>query len=190
MLQSVIDLVSSIIGIYIFCVIAWAVLSTLISFNIINRYQPFAQKAMRILDQLVQPALRPLQRILPNLGGLDLSPIILIFLLTFLQQFIYGLVDARYSYIAIIQLISSLIVLYMYCVGMYAVFGLLVNFRLVNPHQMLVSILMTILRALVNRPVIALRRYLPPVGKVDLAPWVLLLLLILLNQAVLRLLVL
>lgn len=183
MLASFITTADLLIWMYMMCVIAWAVLSTLVSFNIVNPYQPFAQRSMQVLDRLVQPALRPIQRLLPNFGGIDLSPIVLIFLLTFLQRAIYGLMDAQQLSIAFVQLIDAFLVLYMYCVGIFAVLGLLINFKLVNPYQRLVQIVMSILRALVNKPVIALRRYVPPVGKVDLAPWILLLLLFVARRA-------
>lgn len=188
MLGSIISATSTVISLYIMVVIAWVIISTLVGFNIINRYQPLTQKIMFWLDRLVLPALRPIQRVLPNMGGFDLSPIVLIILLTFLQQFIFVLIDARYGTMAFVNLISSLLMFYVYCVGIYAVLGVLINFRLVNPNQTLVSIVMSMLRALVNPPVIRLRRVFPAIGKVDLAPWILLAALLILHRALLQLL--
>lgn len=89
MLNPFVDLLAAIIHLYLICVIVWAVVSTLISFKIINGYQPLVQRIMYALDRLVLPALKPLQKYMPNLGGLDLSPIILILLLNFATSALY-----------------------------------------------------------------------------------------------------
>lgn len=89
MLNPFIDLIAAIIHLYLICVIAWAVIGTLISFKIINGYQPLVQKIMYALNRLIQPAIRPIQKYMPDLGGIDLSPIILILLLNFLSSALY-----------------------------------------------------------------------------------------------------
>lgn len=89
MLNPFITLIASAINIYLICVIAWAILATLISFNIVNRHQPLVSRMMYALDRLVSPALRPIQKYMPNLGGIDLSPIILILLLNFAINVLY-----------------------------------------------------------------------------------------------------
>ena len=89
MLNPFIDLIGAIIHLYLICVIVWAVLSTLISFKIVNAYQPIVQRVMVALDRLIQPALRPMRKYIPDLGGLDITPIILILLLQFLQNALY-----------------------------------------------------------------------------------------------------
>ena len=89
MLNPFVNLLSNILQLYLMCVIAWTILSTLVSFKIINAYQPFVRKIMFALDRLCEPALRPIQKIIPNLGGLDISPIILILLINFLQSALY-----------------------------------------------------------------------------------------------------
>lgn len=90
MLNPFIDLLSAILQIYLVCVIAWAILSTLISFKIINAYQPFVQRIMYALDKLCEPVMRPIRKIMPDLGGLDISPIIVILLIQFLQSILYN----------------------------------------------------------------------------------------------------
>jgi len=89
MLNPFVTLVSNILQLYLLCVIAWTILSTLVSFKIINEYQPIVRKVMFALDRLCEPALRPIQKIMPNLGGLDISPIVLILLINFLQSALY-----------------------------------------------------------------------------------------------------
>ncbi|MDX2072962.1 MAG: YggT family protein [Alphaproteobacteria bacterium] len=89
MLNPFIDLLASVLHLYLICVIVWAVVSTLISFKIINGYQPLVQRIMVALDRLVLPALRPIQKYMPDLGGIDLSPIILMLLLNFTSNALY-----------------------------------------------------------------------------------------------------
>lgn len=90
MLNPFIDLIASIIHLYLICVIVWAIVSTLISFRIINGYQPLVQRIMYALERLVQPALKPIRKYMPDLGGLDISPIVLILLLNFLTSALYA----------------------------------------------------------------------------------------------------
>ena len=83
---AIINLLNAILQIYLVCIVAWTVLSTLISFKIVNAYQPFVRRLMLFLDKLCLPVLKPIQRVLPDLGGFDISPIIVILLITFLQD--------------------------------------------------------------------------------------------------------
>lgn len=95
MLNPFIDLLANLMMLYLYCVIAWAVLSTLISFKVVNAFQPIIQRVMYTLNRLVEPALRPIRKFLPDLGGIDISPIILILLLNFgvsaLYRYFYNL---------------------------------------------------------------------------------------------------
>ena len=89
MLNPFIDLIGNVLQLYIICVIVWAVMATLISFKIINAYQPLVSRVMQVLNRLVEPALKPIQKYMPDLGGIDISPIILILLLNFAQNALY-----------------------------------------------------------------------------------------------------
>ncbi len=89
MLNPFIDLLSAILQIYMVCVIMWTIISTLISFKIINSYQLFVQRVMYALDKICEPVMRPIRKFLPDLGGLDISPIIVILLIQFLQHSLY-----------------------------------------------------------------------------------------------------
>jgi YggT family protein len=64
------------------------IMSWLISFNVINTRNQFVASVWRILNQVTDPILRPIRRIIPPLGGLDLSPIIVFVIIFFLQSFI------------------------------------------------------------------------------------------------------
>ncbi len=66
------------------------ILATLISFKIVNAYQPIVQKVMVALNRLVEPALKPIRKYMPDLGGIDISPIVLILLLQFLHSALYS----------------------------------------------------------------------------------------------------
>lgn len=71
----------TLISLYKWVLIVWFLLGLLISFKIVNRYQPFVQKLEQVLFQLTEPVLKPIRRYLPPLGGVDISPVILIVLL-------------------------------------------------------------------------------------------------------------
>lgn len=79
-------LLNTVIDIYIWLLIAGAILSWLIAFNVVNTHNRFVYLVGDFLHRVTEPALRPIRRVLPNLGGLDLSPLVLILLLLFLQQ--------------------------------------------------------------------------------------------------------
>ena len=89
MLNPFIDLLAELIHLYMLCVIVWTVMVTLISFKVINAYQPVVQKIMYALNRLCDPALKPIQKFLPDLGGVDISPIVLLLLLNFARSALY-----------------------------------------------------------------------------------------------------
>lgn len=74
------------ISIYIWLLIASAILSWLVAFNVLNTSNRFVYMVGDFLYRITEPALRPIRRILPTLGGIDLSPMVLILLLIFLQD--------------------------------------------------------------------------------------------------------
>ena len=79
-------LIDTLIDIYIWLLIAQAVLSWLLAFGIVNRHNHIVAMAGDMLWRLTEPALRPIRAFLPNLGGIDISPVILILLLVFLRR--------------------------------------------------------------------------------------------------------
>jgi YggT family protein len=84
-------LVDTVITLYIWILIAAAVLSWLIAFNVVNARNPIVANIGEFLYRVTEPALRPIRNILPNLGGIDISPVILIIGLLFLKQLIFWL---------------------------------------------------------------------------------------------------
>ncbi|MBK8174966.1 MAG: YggT family protein [Rhodospirillales bacterium] len=79
-------LLSTVINIYIWILIASAILSWLVAFNVVNTRNRFVYMLGDFLHRVTEPALRPIRRVLPTLGGVDLSPMVLILLLLFVQQ--------------------------------------------------------------------------------------------------------
>ncbi len=82
-------LIDTIINIFIWLLIASAVLSWLIAFNVVNTRNPIVHNVGEFLYRVTEPLLRPIRNMLPSLGGLDISPVILIIGLLFLERFIF-----------------------------------------------------------------------------------------------------
>jgi YggT family protein len=74
--------------IYIYLLVAAAVLSWLIAFNVVNMRNQFVAMVADFLYRITEPALRPIRAFMPNLGGIDISPIILIFIIIFFRYVI------------------------------------------------------------------------------------------------------
>ena len=72
---------NSLISLIIFVVIVNAVISWLVAFDVINLRNPQAYRLVQMLDNVTTPLLAPIRRFMPNLGGIDISPIILLILL-------------------------------------------------------------------------------------------------------------
>jgi YggT family protein len=84
-------LISTLIQLYIWILIANAVLSWLVAFNVVNPQNNVVRTIGEMLYRLTEPALRPIRQVLPSLGGLDISPVILIILLIFVQRLLFWL---------------------------------------------------------------------------------------------------
>jgi YggT family protein len=82
-------LVDTVLELYIWIVIASVILSWLVAFNVINTRNSFINQVGDFLYKVTEPALRPIRRILPNLGGIDISPMILIVLLIFARRLLW-----------------------------------------------------------------------------------------------------
>jgi YggT family protein len=83
------SLVSTVISIYVWLLIAQAVLSWLVAFGVVNRYNRVVATIGDFLWRVTEPLLRPIRRVLPDLGGIDISPVILILLLWFLRNLMF-----------------------------------------------------------------------------------------------------
>jgi YggT family protein len=84
-------LITTVIDLYIWVIIIGVVLSWLVSFNVVNTGNRFVYMVGDVIHRLTEPVLRPIRNILPNLGGIDLSPLVLILLLIFAKQILIRL---------------------------------------------------------------------------------------------------
>ena len=88
-------------------VIAMAIVSWLVAFDVINFRNDIVRSIWRFLEAITEPALRPIRRILPNLGGIDVSPVILLLIILFIQKL---LVEYVYPTVLLSQTDRSLTV--------------------------------------------------------------------------------
>ena len=88
-MKSVLILFDNIIGIYIWILIINAVISWLVAFNILNTSNRFVYSLLDVSYKLTDPPLNFIRRYLPNLGSIDISPIILILGLMFLRNLVF-----------------------------------------------------------------------------------------------------
>lgn len=88
-MNPIIYLIDLLLNLYSTVVIVHVVVELLIYFNIVNTYQVIVQKIRLVLFKLVEPVLARIRRYMPDLGGLDLSPIVLLIAIQFLQYVIY-----------------------------------------------------------------------------------------------------
>ena len=85
-MKSVLILFDNLITLYIWILIINAVISWLVAFNVVNTHNRFVNTVGNFLYRVTEPALGPIRRILPNFGGLDISPVVLLLLLVFAQK--------------------------------------------------------------------------------------------------------
>jgi YggT family protein len=92
-MRALLDVILLVLQIYVWLLIAAAILSWLIAFNVVNTRNQLVNTIGEFLYRITEPVLRPIRNILPNLGGIDVSPVILILLIFFIQSVI-----VRYIY--------------------------------------------------------------------------------------------
>ncbi len=87
-MRAILDVVLLVLGLYKWVVIASAIFSWLYAFGVVNPRNQFVATIGRVLYQLTEPALRPIRRYVPNIGGLDISPVILLLLIFLIERII------------------------------------------------------------------------------------------------------
>ena len=87
-MRALLDVILIVLQIYIWLLIAAAVLSWLIAFNIVNTHNQVVAMIANFLWQITEPVLRPVRALMPNLGGIDISPIILILIIFLIERII------------------------------------------------------------------------------------------------------
>ena len=87
-MRALLDVVLLALQLYTWIVVASAIMSWLVAFNVVNMRNDVVRAIGNFLYQATEPALRPIRRILPNLGGIDVSPILLLLAIFFVQRVI------------------------------------------------------------------------------------------------------
>lgn len=93
---ALIQLVLSVLSLYMFVIFAMVIMSWLKVFGVVNTRNPIVGQIDHALYALTEPVLRPIRNILPSMGGLDLSPIIVLFGIMFLQNVIVNFANGRF----------------------------------------------------------------------------------------------
>jgi YggT family protein len=86
---SLLQLVDTVIGLYIWALIIAVILTWLVQFNVVNARNRFVGVVGDFLARITEPALQPIRRFLPDLGGIDISPVVLILVLTFARSLLW-----------------------------------------------------------------------------------------------------
>jgi len=92
-MRSILDVILIVLNLYIWLLIAAAVLSWLVAFNVVNTRNQFVAMVGDFLYRITEPFLAPIRRMMPNLGGIDISPVILILIIILIENII-----VRYIY--------------------------------------------------------------------------------------------
>jgi len=87
-MRALLEVILLVLQLYSYIIVIVAIMSWLIAFNVINVYNDFVRSIWNALNALTEPLLRPIRQFLPSLGGLDISPVILLLLIYLLQKII------------------------------------------------------------------------------------------------------
>ena len=87
-MRPIVFILIQVINLYIYLLIASAVLSWLIAFNVVNTRNQFVGAVAEFLYRITEPVLGPIRRRLPNMGGLDISPIVAFFVFWLIQLYL------------------------------------------------------------------------------------------------------
>lgn len=88
LIATILQVFVAVLGIVWFIVIAHVVVSWLVNFQVLNLRQPLVSQIWYLLNRLVEPIYRPIRRFLPDLGGIDLAPLVVLLILFFLRQLV------------------------------------------------------------------------------------------------------
>jgi YggT family protein len=87
-MRALLDVILIVLQLYIYLLVAAAVLSWLIAFNVVNTRNQFVDMIGRFLYAITEPVLRPIRSVLPSMGGIDISPVILILIIILIERII------------------------------------------------------------------------------------------------------
>jgi len=89
--SAIVWLVNAVISLMVWAIIGTAILSWLFAFDVINHRNRFVNQLSGFLDAVTRPLLEPFRRIIPTLGGIDVSPIVVLLLLEFARRLFNGM---------------------------------------------------------------------------------------------------
>jgi YggT family protein len=92
-MRAVLDVILIVLDLYVWLLIAAAILSWLVAFNVVNSRNQVVAMVGDFLYRVTEPVLRPLRNMLPNLGGIDVSPVVVILIIILIKDII-----VRYIY--------------------------------------------------------------------------------------------
>lgn len=87
-MRAILDVLLVVLQLYTYVIIVAVILSWLVAFNVVNRYNEIVRSVWNLVTALTEPLLQPIRGFIPNLGGIDISPVILLLLIFFLQRVI------------------------------------------------------------------------------------------------------
>ena len=90
-MYALIILIDQIINLYIWSLLAYLIIGWLVAFRIVNPWQPVVRMISDLLARIHEPLLQPVRRILPDLGAIDISPIVLFLAAQFLRNLLHSL---------------------------------------------------------------------------------------------------
>ena len=88
-MRAVLDIILYVLNLYKIVIVAGAILSWLIAFGVVNIRNDFVRSIWNLFLALTEPLLRPIRNFLPNTGGIDISPIILLLAVMLVERIIY-----------------------------------------------------------------------------------------------------
>lgn len=91
MTYTIILFVIKVLNLYSNILTCWIIASLLIYFDVVNKRQAVVQKIMYFLDALISPALNQIRKVIPMVGGVDVSPIALYLLISLVVSILYGI---------------------------------------------------------------------------------------------------
>tara|TARA_E500000081_G_C5819665_1_gene212907 strand:- start:119 stop:457 length:339 start_codon:yes stop_codon:yes gene_type:complete len=95
-MNALIILIDQIINIYIWTLLAYIIVGWLIAFRIVNPWQPAVRMAVSVLGRIHEPILSRIRQFMPDLGGIDFSPIVVFLAAQFLRNLLVGMMTAQY----------------------------------------------------------------------------------------------
>lgn len=162
------DIAGRLIQLYILVIFASVILSWLLVFGVVNRRNRGVYQAAGFLAAMVEPALRPIRRLLPRFGGLDISPLVLILILVFVLDVV---IRGQSVWIFIAGLVSA----YIFIVIVSAILSWLIAFDVLDRRNHAVYLVARGFDLMTEPALRPIRRVLPDLGGVDISPIVLIL---------------